>query len=352
MKRVIAVLDLPPRRSLPNVRASFHAAATRRNAEVLWITKPLHTCHPFWQKMFVCDHVQSRFGSSHVLQLDNDMIIRSDCPAPFELVPPTDFAMVSGRQSPQRRVDRASWNQMAHEEWARRCDVIPAPAWTHPNGGLYLYGTEPFGLMFAEIISNLLPTGGKHDLGCDECLVVNQLWTYHRSAIRFLPTDYNVNLHQNDCWVSNPVMQSYIYHFVARTKERLPEVRWQRTNPLELPYPWDKRSRDLVRNWSDKPPDSFSLENVTHIETAANLLAAYPNLEVIVSGTIDGQPRSCDTIPNQNRSEQFAATHTSYLNLLKILLRLGPNASRLVSKQKVSIDQTCQRILDTRGKGV
>ena len=127
-------------------------------------------------------HVQSIYGNSHVFQLNNDMVIRSDCPAPFDLVPPTNFAMVSGRQSPQRRVDRASWNQMAHEEWARRCDILPAPAWTHPNGGLYLYGTEIFGTMFAEVISHLLPTGGKHDLGCDECLIVNQLWTYHRNA--------------------------------------------------------------------------------------------------------------------------------------------------------------------------
>jgi hypothetical protein len=330
MKRVIAVLDLPPRRSLPNVRASFHAAATRWNAEVLWISPPLHSCHPFWQKMFVCDHVQSLFGSSHVLQLDNDMVIRSDCPSPFDLVAPTDFAMVSGRQSPQRRVDRASWNQMAHEEWARRCEVLPAPAWTHPNGGLYLYGTEAFGSMFAEIISNLLPTGGKHDLGCDECLVVNQLWTYHRSEIRFLPADYNVNLHQNDCWVSNPVMQSYIYHFVARTKERLPEVRWQRTDPVELPYPWDKRSRVIVERWGNQPPDSFELENITHVETAANLLAAYPNLRIIVSGSQDRQMKSCDAIPNHDRCCQFAATHTSYLNLIRLLLRLGPNASRIV----------------------
>ena len=52
MKRVIAVLDLPPRRSLPNVRASFHAAATRWNAEVLWITNPLHPCHPFPYQYF------------------------------------------------------------------------------------------------------------------------------------------------------------------------------------------------------------------------------------------------------------------------------------------------------------
>jgi len=240
--------------------------------------------------------------------------------------------MVSGRQSPQRRVDRASRNQMAHEEWARRCDVIAAPAWTHPNGGLYLYGTDAFGLMFAEIISHLLPTGGKHDLGCDECLIVNQLWTYHRSAIRFLPADYNVNLHQNDCWVSNPVMQSYIYHFVARAKERLPEVRWQRTDPLEMPYPWGKRSRELVESWGKHPPDSFSLGNNTHIETAANLLAAYPELQIITTSSTDRPIQLCDAIPIQDRSGQFATTHTSYLNLLKLLLRLGPNASRVVLK--------------------
>lgn len=332
MKRVIAVLDLPPRRSLPNVRASYEAAAKRWDAEVSWINNPLHQCHPFWQKMFVCDHIDSLRGSSHVLQIDNDMLIRSDCPSPFELVGPENFGMVSGRQSPHRRVDRGGWNHDAHVTWANRCEIEPAPAWTHPNGGLYLYVTETFGSMFAEIISHFLPTGGKHDLGCDECLVVNQLWQDHRRAIQFLPADYNVNLLQNECWATNPVMQSYIYHFVAKAKERLPDVRWQRTNPLELPYPWDKRSRDLVRNWGDKPPDSFSLENITHIETAANLLAAYPNLKVTVSGTIDGQPSPCDTIPNQNRSEQFAASHTSYLNLLKILLRLGPNASRLVPK--------------------
>ncbi|MCE3017138.1 MAG: hypothetical protein LW870_14860, partial [Pirellula sp.] len=285
---------------------------------------------------FVCDHVQSRFGSSHVLQLDNDMVIRSDCPSPFDLVAPTDFAMVSGRQSPQRRVDRASWNQMAHEEWARRCDVMAAPAWTHPNGGLYLYGTETFGTMFAEIISHLLPTGGKHDLGCDECLIVNQLWTYHRSAIRFLPADYNVNLHQNDCWVSNPVMQSYIYHFVARTKERLPEVRWQRTDPLELPYPWDKRSRAIVERWGNRPPESFGLENITKVETAANLLAAYPNLRIFATDSREEYSVGCEAIRKHDRYRQFDTSCTSYLNITKLLLRLGPNARRLSVVQSPS----------------
>jgi hypothetical protein len=289
----------------------------------------MHSSHPFWQKMFVCEHVQSIFGTSHVLQLDNDMVIRSDCTSPFDLVTPTDFAMVSGRQSPQRRVDRASWNQMAHEEWAQRCDVIAAPAWTHPNGGLYLYGTDAFGLMFAEIISNLLPTGGKHDLGCDECLIINHLWTFHRSSIRFLPPDFNINLHQTPSWANNPVMQSYIYHFVGPTKKYLDQCRWQRTSPPELPYPWDKRSRDLVAVWGDQPPVSYTLESIVQIETAANLLAAYPNLGIIASESTIRRQINCEAIGIQDRRAQFDASRTSYMNLPRLLLRLGPNACRL-----------------------
>ena len=329
MKRVIAVLDLPPRRSLPNVRASFQAAATRWNAEVLWIINPLHSCHPFWQKMFVCDHVQSIYGNSHVLQLDNDMVIRSDCPSPFDLVAPTDFAMVSGRQSPQRRVDRASWNQQAHEEWARRCDVSPAPAWTHPNGGLYLYGTDAFGLMFAEIISNLLPTGGKHDLGCDECLITNHLWTFHRSSIRFLPPDFNINLHQTPAWANNPVMQSYVYHFVGPTKKYLEQCRWQRTSPPELPYPWDSKARALVRRFDAAPPFVWQASSCLHSDTIANLLAIFPQMRIQIDQV--PYPSTCrtDEISNSDRKQQFAATYTSYLNLPKLLLRLGPNASRV-----------------------
>jgi hypothetical protein len=329
MKRVIAVLDLPPRRSLPNVRASYKAAAKRWGAQVLWITNPLHSCHPFWQKMFVCEHVQSLFGSSHVLQLDNDMVIRSDCPSPFDLVEPTDFAMVSGRQSPQRRVDRASWNQMAHEEWARRCDVLAAPAWTHPNGGLYLYGTDAFGLMFAEIISNLLPTGGKHDLGCDECLIVNHLWTFHRRSIRFLPPDFNINLHQTPAWANNPVMQSFIYHFVGPTKKHLDQCRWQRTIPPELPYPWDAKANALANRFGENPPRIWKASNCLQSDTIANLLAIYPQIRIEIMQVLDQSPRQTDEVRNVDRNQQFNATHTSYLCLPKLLLRLGPNSRRI-----------------------
>ena len=99
-----------------------------------------------------------------------------------------------------------------------------------------------------------------------------------------------------------------------------------------MPYPWDKRSRELVESWGKHPPDSFSLGNNTHFETAANLLAAYPELQIITTSSTDKPIQLCDAIPIHDRSRQFATTHTTYLNLLKLLLRLGPNASRVVLK--------------------
>ena len=90
---------------------------------------------------------------------------------------------------------------------------------------------------------------------------------------------------------------------------------------------------NVIGSWGNRPPDSFELENITHFETAANLLAAFPNLQIIVSGSQGSQMKSCDAIPNHDRCGQFAATHTLYLNLIRLLLRLGPNASRIVPNE-------------------
>ena len=59
----------------------------------------------------------------------------------------------------------------------------------------------------------------------------------------------------------------------------------------------------------------------------------YPKLQIIVSGSQGSQMKSCDAIPNHDRCGQFAATHSSYLNLIRLLLRLGPNASRIVPNE-------------------
>ena len=321
MNRVIAILDLPPRRAVVNVRASLEAAATRWNAYLHWISHPLQPCHPFWQKMFVCGQVAKRFGPSHVLQLDNDMVIRSDCPSPFDLATPDQFAMVAERQCAQNRIDNGGWQKTAHETWAKRCRLKPAPTWLHPNGGLYLYGTDAFSRMFDRINQYLIVTYGASDQATDESLIINQLWNDHPVSIAFLPGDFNVSMLQASDWATNSVMQSYIYHFIGPSKAYLDGCDWQRTDPPMLPYPNHFPSVEFVKAFGEHPPAIFDIGPVFTPEFAANLLAVYPNL--IVSGTWSDELNSRD-----ERLTDMDETFSSHLVLTRFLLRLGINARR------------------------
>jgi len=335
MKRVIAILDLPPRRAVATVRESVEAAALRWNAELHWIARPLQPCHPFWQKMFVCDDVAKRFGASHVLQLDNDMVVRSDCPSPFDSATPDQFAMVAERQCAQNRIDNGGWQKSAHEIWARRCRIQPAPTWMHPNGGLYLYGTDAFTQMFERITQYLIVTYGANDQATDESLIINQIWNDHPDAITFLPGDFNVSMFQAPEWATNPVMQSFIYHFIGPSKPHLDQCRWQRTDPPELPFPGHRQSIDLINRWNHRPPAIFDIGPIFRPELAANLLAAYPNLQV--TGTW-----SDDLSIRDERLSNMDETFSSHLVLTRFLLRLGVNARRFKLRVKDDTDAAIQ----------
>ncbi len=335
MKRVIAVLDLPPRRAVKNARDSFKAAAKRWNAELHWISRPLQPCHPFWQKMFVCGDVTKRFGPSHVLQLDNDILIRSDCPSPFDLAEPDQFAMVAERQCAQNRIDNGGWQRTAHEIWAKRCRLKPAPTWMHPNGGLYLYGTARFAPLFERIVQYLIVTFGASDQASDESLIVNQLWNDDPDAIAFLPGDYNVSMLQAPEWATNPVMQSFVYHFIGQSKPYLDRCRWQRTDPLELPYPGNKQASELIAEWRHNPPAQFDVGAIFRPELAANLLAVYPDL--ILTGDW-----SNDLSVRDERLSSLDDTFSSHLVLTRFVLRLGVNARRFKLRVKEDSHATNQ----------
>ena len=336
MKRVIAILDLPPRRAVPTVRESVEGAAERWNVELHWIRRPLQPCHPFWQKMFVCGDVAKRFGPSHVLQIDNDMVIRSDCPSPFELAEHGQFAMVAERQCAQNRIDNGGWQKTAHDIWAKRCRLNPAPTWMHPNGGLYLYDTETFARMFERIIQYLIVTFGANDQATDESLIINQLWNDHADLITFLPPDFNVSMLQTPEWATNPVMQSFVYHFIGPSKPHLDRCRWLRCDPPELPFPDNRQSIELINEWKDKPPARYDVGTIFRPDLAANLLATYPNL--IVSGMWSDELTVYD-----ERLTSLDETFSSHLLVLtRFLIRLGVNARRFKLRIKEGDDATLQ----------
>ena len=335
MKRVIAILDLPPRRAVTPVLESVEAAAERWKADLYWIRRPLQPCHPFWQKMFVCGDVAKRCGKSHVLQIDNDMVIRSDCPSLFDLAKPGQFSMVAERQCAQNRIDNGGWQKTAHEIWAKRCRLNPAPTWMHPNGGLYLYDTDTFSRMFERIIQYLIVTFGASDQATDESLIINQLWNDHAETITFLPPDYNVSMLQTPEWATNPVMQSFVYHFIGPSKPHLDRCRWQRSDPPELPFPENRQSIELINEWKAAPPASYDIGSIFRPDLAANLLAVYPKL--LVSGTWSDELTVYD-----ERLTSLDETFSSHLVLTRFLIRLGVNARRFKLRIKEGDDATLQ----------
>ncbi len=58
-------------------------------------------------------------------------------------------------------------------------------------------------------------TFGANDQATDESLIINQLWNDHADLITFLPPDFNVSMLQTPEWATNPVMQSFVYHFIG-----------------------------------------------------------------------------------------------------------------------------------------
>jgi len=244
-KKVIAVLDLLPRRAHAKTRSSFQAAAERWDARLLWIDKPLHNCHPWWQKLMVCQHVVKQLGHCQLLQLDNDMLIRDDCPSPFDRVDRKQFGIVAGRQGMFHRLGRDSWAHRVHHVWARRTGTKAAPPWMHPNGGFYLYHTEAFTPMFERIVSHGPKSKFDKRFGCDESLIVNHLWDLHLSQICYLPSEFNTLLHHNPQLAAHKAMSTFVYHFVAHSKRHLPGTWWRLGKHPALPIPSGKHAQEV-----------------------------------------------------------------------------------------------------------
>ena len=136
-------------------------------------------------------------------------------------------------------------------------------------------------------------------------------------------------------WATNPVMQSFVYHFIGPSKPHLDRCRWQRSNPPELPFPDNRQSIELINEWKDDPPASYDIGSIFRPDLAANLLAVYPKL--LVSGTWSNELTVYD-----ERLTSLDETFSSHLVLTRFLIRLGVNARRFKLRIKEGDDATLQ----------
>lgn len=85
MNTALVTLACPPMDPTTRAKAcidSQRAAAERWDAEYLEITMPLSDAHPWFQKLTLCNLDYDR-----VIFVDEDLIIRDDCPNPADIVP-------------------------------------------------------------------------------------------------------------------------------------------------------------------------------------------------------------------------------------------------------------------------
>lgn len=328
-KKVIVALDLPPQRAHGKTRDSFEAAARRWGATMFWLREPLADCHPYWQKLLVCNQVLRDIGHCHVLQLDTDMLIRDDCPSLFDLVPKDHMGLVACRQGNFDLGGATSWVVKAQDYWAKRLNMVAAPGWAHPNGGIYLYHTAVFGEMFAEIASKGESVQFDHRNCCDESIIINYLWDRFPNQISFLPGEFNTVLHHNPHLVANKPMHSYIYHFVGNTKPHLPSIWWQRGKNPPLPIqsaPHAHVAFRLIREIQGEVRKGVEV-GVFHGATAASLLALLPNVELY--GVDAWETYSHDNEqPRPDHVQQISDTKTLFWGLPIALRTVSVNGQR------------------------
>ncbi|TWU62266.1 hypothetical protein [Crateriforma conspicua] len=135
------------------------------------------------------------------------------------------------------------------------------------------------------------------------------------------------------CW--QQLMQSYVYHFVGRSKAHIDACHWQRRVPPELPFPGNAETQELIQRWGNDPPAEYDIGPIFTPQLAANLLAIYPDL--IVTGQWSDELDQLD-----RRMCSHTETGSSHLVLTRFLLQLGVNARRFRLRVKEDANATPQ----------
>jgi hypothetical protein len=212
--------DFAPRQT----RESFQYAARRWGVEYVEITTPLANCHHYWIKAMIPTSDYAR-PFDRIVQLDCDMLIRSDCPSPFDLVPPGNIGVVS-RLQPHR-------NTGVFLRWFR--NVAPRNARVfgltcydqeakHLNAGLILYGRVAHADLLREWVEVGRRNRWKIRFGVPEQFALSCLLAQSTIPVTWLPWQFNTLGCRHIARFPPGPMRTYVYHFNGRRGAPLSEV--------------------------------------------------------------------------------------------------------------------------------
>ena len=180
----------------PNARYSVMDAASRWNATVTEITEV--AC------IFRDKFKRHDINADRVLHLDADIVIRQDCPDPFEIVSPTMFGAVSNYQDDERLAERL---EMDGHAWSWLCQHLGRKDFSVSeaiNGGFLMWTPEIHAPIIKQL-DTLLPDKMP-------CLAEQAAWSWaFRDCLHLLP--HSFNRVGRSVWTSTHCMTSYVYHW-------------------------------------------------------------------------------------------------------------------------------------------
>lgn len=194
-------------------RESMQAAAGRWGCEYIEITRPLASMPPVWQKTLIPESPHaSRFD--RVLVMDADMLIRSDCPSPFDLVPTDKIGVVSRVQPGNTLAERF---RIANGRLrAPRLGLLPYDhEEQHINGGFVLYSPLRHAALLRRwancgVAARHLIKDGLHEQFAMSCLLAES-----PSIAHFLPMEFNTIRATTVPQAPAGPMATYVYHFTG-----------------------------------------------------------------------------------------------------------------------------------------
>ncbi|MCC9655276.1 class I SAM-dependent methyltransferase [Rhodopirellula halodulae] len=280
MTNAIVTLSMKPQIMHPKCRSNYAYIADKWGVELHVLEEPTAKdleCHPHWHKQTICRYVQENLPHvERVLQLDDDLLFRSDCPNLFDIVPEDKFGACS--YLPNSRSVRAQ------NYWSQRLGIPSQPKYLHFNGGMYLYSIERHSELLKSIDAYSLGSRINFDrYGCPDENATCVKLLHEGVPIYSIPMHFNTWYPKfRREWARNRVMRTSVYHFGAKSKKHIQRCWW---NLNELPadtefFPCDKNTKRMLAEIGDRRFERVLILDHLGQDKILNLLSQQQSAEV------------------------------------------------------------------------
>lgn len=252
LRKLVCTLNVGRDVLYQNARNSLREAARRWGADYLEILTTTGNRHHWEEKLHLDEHLSDGF---RVLYYDGDVVVRKDCPSPFEVVPEGHWAQV--RNYHPSHAGTLAAVQAALPKYATRCGVQVDPVKDYCNSGMVLFDLPTHRPVFwqaREFVS-------RH--GFDRNWVIADQGNFAAAVARVQPLVFHLpamfEMHGQTLWAGwTAEMKTWGYHFCGPIN---PHVGIPRTC-------WDDlgadREQEGVRRWVAGRPRSLMTGELTY----------------------------------------------------------------------------------------